>query len=39
MEIVVAIVKYGFAVVLAVEVGMIGWSLVRLAREKAQPAE
>lgn len=39
MELFATIVRYSFLVVLAVEVGLIGYALVRLAREKARPAE
>lgn len=35
VEIVVTLLKYGFLLVLAVEAGLIGRALVRLARDKA----
>jgi hypothetical protein len=38
LEIVVAIIKYGFLAALAVELALIGRALVNLAREKARQA-
>jgi hypothetical protein len=38
MEIVAAIIKYGFVIALGVEAVVIIRAIVRLAREKARPA-
>ena len=39
MELFATIVRYSFLDVLTVEVGLLGYALVRLAREKARPTE
>jgi hypothetical protein len=39
MELFATIVRYGFVVALAVEAVLVGYALLRLAREKARPAE
>lgn len=39
MELFATIVRYSFLVVLVVEVALVGYALVRLAREKARPTE
>jgi hypothetical protein len=39
MELFATIVRYGFVVALAIEAVLIGYTLLRLAREKARPAE
>ncbi|NNJ09469.1 hypothetical protein EKD04_003910 [Chloroflexales bacterium ZM16-3] len=39
MDIVLAVLRYGFAAVLVVEAALVGRSLFRLALEKARPAE
>jgi hypothetical protein len=38
MDILIAVLKYGFVVALAVEAALVGRALFRLAREKARPA-
>lgn len=39
MELFAFIVRYAFVVALAVEAVLVGYALLRLAREKARPAE
>lgn len=39
MEMLATLIRYGFVAALALEAGLIGYALLRLAREKARPAE
>jgi hypothetical protein len=39
MEIVLAVLRYGFAVALVIEAALVSRALFRLAVEKARPAE
>jgi hypothetical protein len=39
MDIVIGVLRYGFAAVLVVEAALVGRALFRLAVEKARPAE